>query len=302
MKKAVVIVGPTAVGKTSLALKLAKKFNTDLISADSIHVFKSLDIVSGKDKDEFLDINVKLIDVIPPTKSFSVSQFQTLAVKALEEISKEKKLPIIVGGTGLYVKSLIDGIETSEVKPNLDLRRKLEAYSLEELQKKLKSLDKKVFESMNESDRKNKRRIIRRIEIINSRIMNHESRIKKENGFEFLQIGLELPREILKENIDKRVGERIKNGGIKEAKNLFKDYKNLTQQVKDANGYRQLFEHFLGLTSLKQAIEKWKISEYHHAKNQMTWFKKDKRITWFEADKKGLFEAVRKRINDYLAN
>ena len=132
--------------------------------------------------------------------------------------------------------------------------------------------------------------------------MNHESRIMKENGFEFLQIGLELPREILKENIDKRVDERIKNGGIKEAKNLFEDYKNLTQQVKDANGYRQLFEHFLGPTSLKQAIEKWKISEYHHAKNQMTWFKKDKRIIWFEADKKDLFEAVRKRINDYLAN
>jgi len=300
MKKAVIIVGPTAVGKTSLALKLAKKFNSDLISADSVQVFKGLDIISGKDKDEFLGINVKLIDIIPPTKSFSVSQFQALAVKAIEEINKEKKLPIIVGGTGLYVKSLIDGIGTSEIKPDYKLRVKLEKLNLKELQEELEKLDRKVWKGMNESDRKNRRRIIRRIEIFSN---TKDQRPKtKINEVEFLQIGLKLPKEKLKENIDKRVDERIKNGGIKEAKNLLENYKNLTQQVKDANGYRQLFEHFLRYTSLKQAIEKWKISEYHHAKNQMTWFKKDRRIIWFEADKKDLFEAVEKKINDYLAN
>jgi tRNA dimethylallyltransferase len=181
------------------------------------------------------------------------------------------------------------------------LRREFGAYSLEELQEKLESLDKKVFEFMNESDRKNKRRIVRKIEIAGSKYQVSSSKYQVSKEYKNLIIGLELPKEKLKKNIDKRVDERIKNGGIKEAKNLFKDYKNLTQQVKDANGYRQLFEHFLGLTSLKQAIEKWKISEYHHAKNQMTWFKKDKRIIWFEADKKGLFEAVGKEIDLFLS-
>ena len=117
----------------------------------------------------------------------------------------------------------------------------------------------------------------------------------------FLQIGLELPREELKKNIDKRVDERLKMGALKEARELFKNYNNLAQQVKDANGYKQLFEYFQGKVSLEKAIEKWKISEYRHSKNQMTWFRKDKRILWFKADRKDLFEAVERKIDLFLS-
>lgn len=296
MKKAVVIVGPTAVGKTSLAVKLAKKLNGAIISADSIQVFKSLDIISGKDKNELEGLKYYLIDIVSFEKPFSVSQFEKKASKILNSLNKT---PIIVGGTGLYIKSIIDGIETSEVKPDMDLRRELEAFSLEELQEKLRSLDKKIWESMNESDRKNKRRIIRKIEIVGSKQNAVSS--KRNQKIEFLQIGLELPREALKKNIDKRVDERIKNGAIDEAKKLFENYTKLTQQVQDANGYKQLFEHFQGKVSLEKAIERWKIAEYHHAKNQMTWFKKDKRILWFKADRKDLFKAVERKIDLFLS-
>lgn len=300
MNKAVVIVGPTAVGKTALAVKIAKEFKGALVSADSVQVFKSLDIISGKDKDEFLDVEIYLIDVVSPFEPFSVSQFEKLGKGFIKEITLSGKLPIIVGGTGLYVKSLIDGISTSSVAPDLKLRNNLENLSLAELQKMLKKLSAETFNGMNESDIKNKRRLIRKIEILSTRIKNHELRIKNNDGFEFLQIGLELPREELRKRIDLRVDKRIKEGALKEAKDLFKNYEKLTQQVKDANGYKQLFEYFLGKTTIEQAMEKWKISEYRHAKNQMTWFKKDKRILWFDADKKNLFEAVSSKIDTFM--
>lgn len=300
MNKAVVIVGPTAVGKTALAVKIAKEFKGALVSADSVQVFKSLDIISGKDKDEFLDVEIYLIDVVSPFEPFSVSQFEKLGKGFIKEITLSGKLPIIVGGTGLYVKSLIDGISTSSVAPDLKLRNNLENLSLAELQKMLKKLSAEAFNGMNESDIKNKRRLIRKIEILSTRIKNHELRIKNNDGFEFLQIGLELPREELRKRIDLRVDKRIKEGALKEAKDLFKNYEKLTQQVKDANGYKQLFEYFLGKTTIEQAMEKWKISEYRHAKNQMTWFKKDKRILWFDADKKNLFEAVSSKIDTFM--
>lgn len=300
MNKAVVIVGPTAVGKTALAVKIAKEFKGALVSPDSVQVFKSLDVISGKDKDEFLDVEIYLIDVVSPFEPFSVSQFEKLGKGFIKEITLSGKLPIIVGGTGLYVKSLIDGISTSSVAPDLKLRNNLENLSLAELQKMLKKLSAETFNGMNESDIKNKRRLIRKIEILSTRIKNHELRIKNNDGFEFLQIGLELPREELRKRIDLRVDKRIKEGALKEAKDLFKNYEKLTQQVKDANGYKQLFEHFLGKTTIEQAMEKWKISEYRHAKNQMTWFKKDKRILWFDADKKNLFEAVSSKTDTFI--
>lgn len=295
MKKAVVIIGPTAVGKTSLAVNLAKKYDGVLISADSVQVFKKLDVISGKDKDELEGLDYHLIDVVSPEKSFSVSQFEK---KAKEALNSTDKLPIIVGGTGLYVKSIIDGIDTSSVRPNLKLRAEFEDLSLEKLQNKLKDLDTKIWSQMNESDRKNKRRLIRKIEIL----MNGKWQMVKgkKREMEFLQIGLEIPRDKLRKAIDKRVEDRLKMGALKEAESLFGSYDKLTQQVKDANGYRQLFEHLLGKTTLEEAIEKWKLSEYKHAKNQMTWFKKDKRILWFNAGKKGNFEAIYAKICEFL--
>lgn len=300
MEKVICVVGPTGVGKTDLALRLARIYDGELVSADAVQVFKDLDIISGKDKEEFGNTPVHLIDIVSPEDSFSVSQFEVISRKSIDLIQKNKKLPIVVGGTGFYVKALLDGVDTSVVKPDPKLRSRLESLSLEDVQIMLKELDQYTFNSMNESEQKNKRRLIRKIEILQSGIKNHNLKMKGENDLEFLQIGLELPREKLLKRIDNRVDKRINDGAIEEAKVLFKKYSNLSQQVKDANGYKQLFEHFLGNSDIENAIEKWKLSEYKHAKNQMTWFRKDTRIKWFNIENKNLFESIKGEIDAFL--
>lgn len=313
MKKAVVLVGPTAVGKTALGIRLAKKHNGVIISADSVQVFKSLDIISGKDIDTsnpqednglvfFTHNNIRfyLLDIVSPFSQFSVSQFQKIGLKALNQAFSNDNIPFIVGGTGLYVKSLIDGISTVTIKPDLKLREELNNIDLPKLQKILLGLSKKDYEGMNESDIKNKRRLIRKIEIIKNTKLRTLDDKSKNNNFDFLQIGLELPREELKKRIDARVELRIKDAGVFEAKDLFKSYSKLVSQVKDANGYKQLFEYLMGKNTLEEAVEKWKISEYRHAKNQMTWFKKDARIKWFDADSKSLFKDINRQIDQFI--
>lgn len=316
MKKIVCIVGPTGVGKTELAFKLAKKFDGELISADSVQVYKGLDIISGKDIPKttkyfslpelsknghnagfytYNSIRIFLLDVVEPTFSFTVSHFHDLASKYT---GHQGKLPIVVGGTGLYIKSLTSEIETVSVAPNKELREELESLSIEELQKELKSLSKDKFESLNHSDLFNKRRLIRYIEIQTN---NGEQIAKNTNKkFDSLVIGLYCEREVLKKRIDERVDKRLEQGALDEAEGLFKNYKNLSRQVKDANGYKQLFEFLKKEISLDEAIYRWKISEYHHAKNQMTWFRKYGNVKWFDIEKKRYQDEIFNNINTFL--
>ena len=293
--KLLCIVGPTGVGKTELALSLAQKLNGALISADSIQVFTGLDIISGKDKPADFSLTPLLIDILPPTQSYSAHEFASEASKAISQIIHSDKLPILVGGTGLYIKSLIEGLDT-EVKPNIKLRLELEKSTVEKLQTKLKKLNPKKFDSLNNSDINNKRRLIRAIEV--GKIKNQKSRIIKEKTFKSLVIGLFAPHEILKERIDKRVQKRIDQGALREAGELFCNYSNLTPQVKNANGYKQLFAFFNKELSLKEAIYRWKISEYRHAKNQMTWFRKYGNVVWFDVSK----DQFNSKIEKYLTS
>lgn len=323
-KKVLHIVGPTGVGKTDLAFKLAARFNGELVSADSVQVYKGLDIISGKDipqnspfthLDKFSnkDFNVGyytvrntpiyLLDVVELTFPFSVSQFEKLGDDMIRLILNKKRLPIVVGGTGLYVQSLLKNIETATVAPDLDLRKQLESLGLEELQEKLKKLNKEKFSSMNNSDVNNKRRLIRAIEV--SGIKNCELSIKEERKdallkYKHIQIGLCAPREFLKQRIDRRVDSRLENGAMEEAEKLFKNYSSLTQQVKDANGYKQLFEYLQNKISFEEAIYRWKISEYRHAKNQMTWFKKYGNVVWFDITKKGFEKKINASLKRHL--
>ena len=317
--KVIFIVGPTGVGKTELAFRLAKKFDGNLISADSVQVYKELNIISGKDipKDtqfiilpelsknvshagyyNYNSIPIFLLDVVDSSFSFTVSHFQDLAKKVINFILRKKKLPIVVGGTGLYIKSLTSDIETVLISPNKKLRKELESLGIEELQEKLKSINKDKFESLNHSDLFNKRRLMRAIEA--SRIMNHESRIMKEKKYDSLTIGLYCDRDVLKQRIDKRVDARLKTGALDEAKSLFKNYENLSRQVKDANGYKQLFMFLNDEISLDEAVYRWKISEYRHAKNQMTWFKKYGDVRWFDITEKGFDKNIENSLREFL--
>ncbi len=328
MKKVVFIVGPTAVGKTNLGLKIAKHFKGSIISADSVQVYKDLDIVSGKDipkgskfsllpqftKDglhsgyyTFDNIRIFLLDVVAPSFSFAVSHFSDLASKYVQYTGHMNMMPIVVGGTGLYIKALIEGINIG-VKPDLELRKKLEKLNVEALQSQLKKINLIKFESMNNSDISNSRRLVRAIEITTSKLHNNHSisfvnrkSLIINHNYDSLVIGLYCDREILKKKIDKRVEHRLENGALGEVEGLFENYKILAPQVKDANGYKQLFEYLLGKLSLEEAVERWKIAEYKHAKNQMTWFKKDSRILWLEATREDLFEAVKWEIDIFLS-
>lgn len=294
MDTVIYIVGPTGVGKTALAANLAKKFNGELINADSVQVYEGLDIISGKDHPK--DVSLNLLDVVTPSEPFSVSHFQKLGEETISKILLENKLPIVVGGTGLYIKSLIDGIPTKDVRSDDSLRSKLESLSVEDLQKMLTP---KKLEKMNDSDRKNKRRLIRAVEIEKAGFQDYSITIPFPR-INHLQIGLFTERQIINKRIDKRVEERLRKGALEEALRLFSEYESLTEQVKNTNGYKQLFEYLRGNIALDEAANKWKISEHQLAKNQMTWFKKDSRINWFNINDKdfeaGIEELVKRSI------
>lgn len=312
--------GPTATGKTALALELASKLNGALISADSVQVFKGLDIISGKDipkntpfiKQPELEKNgyntgyftyfntpIYLLDVVEPTSSFSVSQFHEGAKKAIDVIAKNRRLPIVVGGTGLYVSSLLNPIATSRIEPDLELRKEFEQLDVSSLQNRLKKINEKKFSSLNNSDINNKRRLIRAIEVSVYQALSDKLPITNPQ-YESLVIGLQCPREILKQRIDERVQERMENGALEEAKHLFQNYKYLSKQVKDANGYKQIFSYLKNEINLDEAIYRWKISEYRHAKNQMTWFRKYGDVMWFDITHDGYEIDIEKKIKKFL--
>jgi tRNA dimethylallyltransferase len=325
MNKALFILGPTGVGKTALGLELASKFQGNILSIDSVQVYKGLDVISGKDlpskqgvPPQFSDISkqfsslsasyaigfydfntipVFLLDIVQPTFNFSVSNFLDCALPITDFIVSKDKLPVFVGGTGLYSKALLEGIDTESILPDLELREKLEKLSLEELVALLQKQNLNRFEQMTPSDKKNKRRIIRSLEILKSDKIDRE--VKKLEGYDVFRVGLFCERNKLRERIEKRVLDRIKNGALVEAEDVFKNCKNLSPQVKNANGYKQLFEYFEGKTSHDEAIEKWKISEYRHAKNQMTWFRKDKSIHWFDILEVDFQKKLEKEVLDW---
>src|SRR5258708_14649505 len=263
IQKLLVICGPTATGKTELALQLAKEFNGTLGSADSRQVYKYMDIGTGKGSEKILGY-----DLVRPDEEFSVSSYSRFASQAIEEIQKEKKLPILVGGTGLYIKAVVDGIGTINIPRILKLRSQLEGKKPEELFEILKKLDPHRTNSMNNSDKNNPRRLIRAIEISNLPAFPAGKQFTKPN-YDVLMIGLIAPLPELKKRIENRVEERIKNGFEKEI-----------DLLKEKDLFRYVPRVTLGYKDWPD-IGKWKIEEFKYAKRQITWFKKDKRINWF---------------------
>jgi tRNA dimethylallyltransferase len=321
MKKLLYIVGPTASGKTALAMNLSQTISSTIISADSVQVYKGLDIISGKDipshtqfvlDKDFKDISSEfnigyflinstplyLLDIVESSYSFSISDYQKIALPVIESALRQKRLPIVAGGSGFYIRTLLDPIETIDVPQNASLRDELEREDVEILQKKLQTLNTEKYTTMNESDKYNKRRLIRSIEVARYK-ESHTDISPIENSlenYEWLIIGLSVEREILKNMIDMRVGERIEQGAFEEAEHLFKNYHYLSNQVKTANGYKQLFDYFSGKVTKDEAMLLWKRSEYYNAKKQMTWFSKRNDIIWFDATKKNIHRMIKEYV------
>ena len=301
--KVLVILGQTTTGKSSLAVKLAKKFNGEIISADSRQVYKKLNIGTGKIiKRERGGIPHHLLDVISPQKRFSVVQYKKLTEKKIKDVLERNKLPIICGGAGFYIQAIVDNIIYPQVPPNQKLREKFKEKSGEELLKILKKLDLKRFKTI---DQKNKRRIVRAIEIVKSLGKTPDLVINQLN-YEFLQIGLKRDNQKLKEKIKERLLKRLGVGMIAEAKKLHHPPigKKLSWKRMEELGleYKYLAIYLQNKLNKKEMIEQLNKAIWHYAKRQKTWFKKDKRINWFNPDKSEEKQRINRLINNFLLN
>jgi len=277
------LVGPTASGKTDLSIKLAKKFNAEVISCDSMCVYKGMDMLTSKpSKEDRKKIKHYLIDIIPPSKEFSVSEYRKLALSTIEDILKRKKTPLFVGGSGLYVKSIVDGLFPSAKKDETfrkDQEHLAKKYGKKYLYKKLQKIDPEIAKKIHPNDL---RRVIRSLEIYHIEKKKPSELKKKTSGLKYKVklFGIRIDREALYKNIDKRVEDMFKKGIIDEVRRLSKKKMSLTS--KSALGYNEVLGYLKGRHSLEEAKSLLKKNTRHFAKRQMTWFRPDRRIEWKE--------------------
>ncbi len=294
-KKIIVILGPTATGKSDLAVFLAKKFEGEVISADSRQVYEGLDIGTGKiTKREMRGVPHYLLDVANPKRIFTVSQYKKLGEKSLQNIWRRGKLPIICGGTGFYIQALVDGIILPEVPPNKKIRKQLEKKSVPELFVILKKLDPRRAK---EIDHKNPRRLIRAIEI--AKYLGKVPRLKTQpaKNTAILQIGIDIPDKILKEWIEKRLKTRVQKGMIGEAVRLHRQGLSWKRMEELGLEYRFLARYLEKKINKKQMVDELAQAIWRYAKRQRTWFKRDKRIRWFLPKQK---ENIKRLVGKFL--
>ncbi len=304
--KLIIILGPTASGKSGLAVRSAKKINGEVISADSRQIYRGMDIGTGKiAKKEMDGIPHHLLDIASPKKRFSVAQYQKLALKAIEKIYKKRKAPILCGGTGFYIQAVVDGISIPEVKPDWQLRKKLEKKSTDELFKILKKLDPNRAKNI---DSQNPRRLIRAIEIV-KKTKGPMPAIKSCPQFDILLIGIKKSPKELKKLIANRLKKRFKQGMLNEVKRLRKSGLSWKRLEEFGLEYRWIARYLRSnLQKLKkqgvrppkmtyaEMMEKLQKDIEHFAKRQMTWFKRDKRIHWIKSQKE-----MEKLVRKFLA-
>lgn len=344
MEKIIVVCGPTATGKTTLALKLASEINGELISADSRQIYIGMDIGTGKDLPSNLkfvnssvekrgvfhlpitnyklqscqtgyynlnNIKLWLYDIIEPNQTFSAFEFIQLAKLVIADIQQRGKVPIVVGGTGFYIKALIDGLETEGIEPDWELRKKLENWEIGKLKEELLALDPKGLERMNCSDRNNPRRLIRAIEIT----QNPKTQRLKESSFKassksqlqiinyklhnLVFIGLTTSKDILFQRIDQRVDERVKQGIVEEIKQLLNQGYQWSDPGLNTLGYKEWRPFFENKSNQEEIVACWKHDEHNLAKRQLTWFKKDKRIRWFDITKQSSENIIKSIQKDF---
>lgn len=317
--KAIIILGPTSSGKSSTAIKLAKKFNGEVISADSRQIYRGMDIGTGKiSRDLFppskREISIKqrefskiyysnkiphyMLDIVSPHTDYNVAKFKKRTQKIIKDILKRQKLPIICGGTGFWIKTVADNVQLPEVKPNKILRRKLEKLSADKLFKKLKKLDPQRAKKI---DKKNKVRLIRAIEICKQLgsvpRLNDTSYKLQITNYKFLQIGIKRSKKILRERIQKNINKRFKQGMIAEVEKLHRDKKLSWKKIQRFGlAYYWIPLYLQNKISRKELAEKIYLAEKNYAKRQMTWFKKDERIAWLRD-----YQSIEKKVKKFLS-
>ena len=287
-EKLIILAGPTASGKTSVSIDLAKRLNGEIISADSMQVYKYMDVGTAKiSRGEMCGIKHHLIDVLDPKEDFNIVKFQNMVKIAIKEITKRGHLPIIVGGTGFYIQSIIYDIDFDNEEDNTSIReeieREYESLGADYMYERLKKIDSISAQNIHKN---NKKRIIRAIEyfmINNAPISSHnETQRNKISPYDFRFFVLNPPRDILYERINQRVDIMVEKGLLKEVKSLKQmglSKHNISMQ---GIGYKEIIEYLEGDVSLETAIENIKQNTRHMAKRQVTWFKREKDVIYID--------------------
>ena len=288
MQKVIVICGPTASGKTALSIELAKRINGEVVSADSMQIYDEMSIGTAKpDEEEMQGIKHYLIGNVSPTNRYSVSDYKSDAMNAIEEIINKNKMPIVVGGTGLYVNSLIYGIDYPEVKTDLEYREELEKIAkkegLKHLYEKAMQIDPEVAKNISENDKK---RIIRILEIYKEtgKTKTQLEIESRKNGvpYDYRVFAINMPREILYDRINRRVDIMIERGLIDEVKQLYEKYGEELRTAVQGIGYKEVIDYLNGVYSKEEMVEKIKMETRRYAKRQLTWFRKIQDIIWID--------------------
>ena len=289
LPKIVVILGPTATGKSDLGVEIARRINGEVVSADSRQVYRGMDLGSGKiTRREMRGVLHHLLDVCSPRRVYNVSDFKKDAEHAIDDILSRGRVPILVGGTGFYIQSIVDGILIPEVPPNKKLRDELAGKTLEELQKILRAKDVRRFA---EIDTKNPVRLIRAIEIAEA--LGKIPKTKARPKYDCVQIGLTLPHDELSEKIRARLDKRIKKGMIKEVEKLHAS--GISWKRLEAFGleYRFIAQFLQKKITRAEMLEQIRVKSLQFAKRQMTWFKRDNRVQWFRPGDEAVFEVLK---------
>ena len=285
--KVIVICGPTASGKTALSIELAKKIKGEIVSADSMQIYKDMDIGTAKPtKQEMGEIKHYLLDFVSPEDRYSVAQYKQDAKKAIKEIINKGKTPIIVGGTGLYVDSLIYEIEYNDIKLDEEYRKKLEKIAeeqgLEELYKKAVEIDPEAMKKISQNDKK---RIMRVLEIYHStgKTKTEQEKESRRNPveYDYRVFAINWDREILYQRINKRVDIMVEQGLIEEVKEILNKYDKFPTAMQGL-GYKEVVDYLNGIYTKEEMIEKIKMETRRYAKRQLTWFRKNKQTIWLD--------------------
>ncbi len=298
MKKVIVITGPTGVGKTKMSIELAKEFNTELINGDAYQIYKYMNIGTAKPTiEERCGITHHLMDFLDPLSSFSICDYQKLVRQKIDDFYEQNKTPIIVGGSGLYIDSVLYDYRFTEDARSIEDEKKYDEYTNEELHKILEKLD---SDSANKIHPNNRKRVLRAIELAVSG--NKENRnLKDQPIYDFLLIFLNDDREILYERINKRVDEMVENGLLEEVKSLYPD--KLSLQACKAIGYQEIYDYLDGKQSLDEAINLIKQHSRNYAKRQMTWYRNHQNVKFIMIDVNNLNNTkneIIKLTNEFL--
>lgn len=308
MKKIIVIAGPTASGKTGLSIKLAKEYNGEIVSADSMQIYRGMNIATAKPSISEMDgIKHHLIDFLDYDNVYSVGKYVEDAKNAVEDIVYRGKLPIMCGGTGLYIDSFLNGINFVDNSSDIELRNELndlaEKKGIDYLLNMLLEFDPYSYRKLFEQ--RNKKRIIRAIEFYKTTGITiaeqNEKSLNSSSNYEYLIFGLKAnDRQYLYNRINKRVDLMVENGLVEEAKEVLN--LNLSETASKAIGYKQLIPYFNNEASLEECIDRIKTETRHYAKRQLTWFRRNNEIKWINIDELQSVEEQFNYINDVIKN